>query len=220
MIIRSRHRFVFSGETSFVRRSALERELSVVAGFDEPRVEREQYSTPADVAAHLVHLAGVQGDLNECVVDLGTGTGMLALGAALLGCTSVIGIDSDEDALRIAHENERQVDPSVSPDWIRGDATHPPLSLDTATVLMNPPFGAQLGNEHADRAFLDATSSIATVSYSIHNAGSREFIESFADDRGGTVTHAFAVDLDLTQQFHFHTEERRTVAAEAYRIEW
>lgn len=210
-----------SGETSFVQRSALERELSVVAGFDEPRVEREQYSTPADVAAHLVHLAGVQGDLVEtAVVDLGTGTGMLALGATLLGSTSVIGIDCDADALRIAHENEHRVEPPVTPVWIRGDATHLPLSLNTATVLMNPPFGAQLGNEHADRAFLDATSSIATVSYSIHNAGSREFIESFADDQGGIVTHAFAVDLDVTQQFHFHTEERRTIAAEAYRIEW
>ena len=216
----ARDRFVYSGKTSFVQRSALERELSVVAGFDEPRIEREQYPTPADVAAHLVHLAGVQGDLAECVVDLGTGTGILALGAALLGSTSVIGIDSDRDTLRIARENERRVDPSVSPVWIRGDATRPPLSLDRVTVLMNPPFGAQQGNEHADRAFLDATASIATVSYSIHNAGSREFIESFADDRGGIVTHAFSVDLDLRNQFHFHTKERRTIAAEAYRIEW
>lgn len=211
---------MFSGETSFVRRRSLERELSVVAGFDEPRVEREQYPTPADVAAHLVHLAGMQGDLGECVVDLGTGTGMLAFGAALLGTAPVLGIDSDGDALRIARENERRVDPPVSPVWIRGDVTRLPLSLDAVTVLMNPPFGAQRGNEHADRAFIDATASIATVSYSIHNAGSREFIESFADDRGGVVTHAFAVDLDLPRQFHFHTTEKRTIDAEAYRIEW
>jgi putative methylase len=216
----ARDRFVLSDEIWAVRRSALERELSVVAGFDEPRVEREQYPTPADVAAHLVHLAGVQGDLADQVVDLGTGTGMLALGAALLGCTSVIGIDCDSDALRIARANEHRIGLSESPAWIRGDATCPPLSLDETTVLMNPPFGAQLGNEHADRAFLDVTADIATVSYSIHNAGSREFVESFADDRGGIVTHAFAVDLDLPKQFHFHTAEQRTVAAEAYRIEW
>lgn len=216
----ARDRFVLSGETSFVRRSVLERELSVVAGFTEPRVEREQYPTPADIAAHLVHLAGMQGDLRSCVVDLGTGTGILALGAALLGTTPVIGIDSDEVALRIANENTRRVDPPVSPVWIRGDATRPPLSLNDVTVLMNPPFGAQLGNEHADRAFLDVTASIAAVSYSIHNAGSRGFVESFAADYNGTITHAFAVDLELPQQFHFHTAEKQTIAAEAYRIEW
>jgi putative methylase len=217
----ARDSFIRSGETSVVQRSALERELSVVVGFDEPSVEREQYPTPADVAAHLVHLAGMQGDLiDTTVVDLGTGTGMLALGAAGLGSASVVGIDCDRDALCIARENERRVGPSVSPVWVCGDATRLPFSLDEATVLMNPPFGAQLGNEHIDRAFLDATASIATVSYSIHNAGSREFVESFVGDHDGTVTHAFAVDLDLPQQFEFHTAESRTIDAEAYRIEW
>lgn len=43
---------------------------------------------------------------------------------------------------------------------------------------------------------------------------------SFADDHGGTVTHAFAVDLDLPRQFDFHTTHRQTIDAEAYRIEW
>jgi putative methylase len=206
-----------------VRRSVLERELSAVTGFDEPRVEWEQYSTPADIAAHLVHLAGVQGDLSvhATVVDLGTGTGMLALGAALTGTAPVIGIDLDADALDTARENERRVSPPVSPAWVCGDATRLPICPEESiTVLMNPPFGAQRGNAHADRAFLDITADIATVSYSIHNAGSREFIESFAGDHDGTVTHAFTVDLDVTKQFQFHTEERRTIDAEAYRIQW
>jgi putative methylase len=204
-----------------VRRSVLERELSVVSSFNDPRVEWEQYLTPADVAAHLVHLAGIQGDLSTTVVDLGTGTGMLALGAALSGTAPVVGIDLDEDALDIAYENERRVTPPISPDWVCGDATRPPICPDEpVTVLMNPPFGAQRGSEHADRAFLDAAVDIATVSYSIHNAGSQEFIESFAGDHGGIVTHAFAVDLDMPRQFHFHTTEKQTIDAEAYRIEW
>lgn len=206
-----------------MRRSALERELSVVAGFEEPRVEAEQYPTPADVAAHLVHLASVQEDLtpDTTVIDLGTGTGMLALGAALSGSAPVVGIDRDPSALETARENERRVTPLRSPVWMCADATRPPICASTpVTVLMNPPFGAQRGNEHADRAFLEAIAAIATVSYSIHNAGSREFVEAFATDHGGTVTHAFAVDLDLPHQFSFHTAAKRTIDAEAYRIRW
>lgn len=204
-----------------MRRGALERELSVVSGFDEPRIELEQYPTPADIAAHLVHLAGVHGDLEHTVVDLGTGTGILALGAALSGATRIVGIDRDASALNTARENEQRVNPPTQPAWVRGDGTRPPICPDgPITVLMNPPFGAQQGQEHADRAFLDATAEIATVSYSIHNEGSRTFIEAFADDNNGTVTHAFAVDLDLPRQFRFHTTDTRTIDAEAYRIAW
>lgn len=204
-----------------MRRGALERKLSVVAGFEEPRAELEQYPTPADIAAHLVHLADVHDDLEHTIVDLGTGTGILALGAALSGATRIVGLDRDASALDTARENGQRVNPPIQPAWVRGDGTRPPLYSDgPVTVLMNPPFGAQQGQEHADRAFLDATADIATVSYSIHNEGSRAFIEAFADDHDGTVTHAFAVDLDLPRQFRFHTSETRTIDAEAYRIEW
>jgi len=85
---------------------------------------------------------------------------------------------------------------------------------------MNPPFGAQSGNEHADRAFLATASEIAAVSYSIHNAGSEAFVESFADDGGGAVTHAFRAEFDLPKQFDHQTSERETVDAEVFRIEW
>ncbi len=88
------------------------------------------------------------------------------------------------------------------------------------TVVTNPPFGAQTGNEHADRAFLETTAQIAEVSYSVHNAGSSEFVESFAADTGGTVTHGYAAEFDMPRTFEFHSEERRTVGVELFRIDW
>ena len=202
-------------------RRALERRLSVVEGFSDPRPDLEQYLTPADVASHLLHVADHRGDLaGRTVFDLGTGTGMLALGAACRGSARVIGIERDPDALAVARENERRVDPPVRVDWVRGDATRPPVSVGGATVLSNPPFGAQRGNEGADRAFLSAASDLATVSYTIHNEGSQRFVESFAADHGGTVTDAYAVTLTVPRQFSFHERERADLAAEAYRIEW
>jgi putative methylase len=202
-------------------RAALERRLSAVAGFDDPRLNLEQYPTPADLAAHLVHLADVQGDLaGRTVVDLGTGTGMLALGAATRSPARVVGLDRDPTALAVARENERRIDPAVGVAWLRGDATRAPFAVSDATVLMNPPFGAQRGNAHADRAFLETAAEIGRVSYSIHNAGSREFVEAFAGDAGGEVTHAFRAELALSRQFDHQTSDREVLDAEAFRIEW
>jgi putative methylase len=202
-------------------RGTLERRLQRLAGFEDPRVAFEQYPTPADLAAHLVHLAALQGDLSRPVVDLGSGTGVLAWGAALAGAPSVVGVERDPAAVATARENATRLDVPADrrPAWVLGDASRPPLALAGTTVLSNPPFGARRGNEHADRAFLEAASD-AVVSYTLHNAGSREFVEAFATDRGATVTHAFAAAFDVDRQFEFHTDDRRTLDTELFRIEW
>ena len=203
-------------------KSALAQQLGVVAGFDDPRADLEQYRTPPDLAAHLVHRADLQGDIQDrTVVDLGCGTGMLALGATLRGPETVVGVDIDPGALATARNNERKVGSTTSVSWVRADATQAPLCPpEETTVVMNPPFGAQSGNEHADRRFLGTAAEISSVSYSLHNEGSREFVDSFVADNGGEVTHAFAAEFDLPGQFEFHEADRRTITAELYRIEW
>lgn len=200
---------------------AIERRLADLDGFENPRVEREQYTTPADLAAHLVHLAALHGDLSDrTVVDLGTGTGMLAIGAVLAGAERVVGLDVDREALETARKNQRWVVPDMSIEWVLGDATDSPLRSMDSTVLMNPPFGAQVGHEHADRAFLATAAEIASVSYSIHNDGSESFVESFAADNGGTVTHAYRGRFALPRQFDFHERDSKEIDVEVYRIEW
>jgi putative methylase len=203
-------------------KTRLAQQLAVVAGFEDPRVDLEQYRTPPDLAAHLVHTADLQGDIEDrTVVDLGTGTGMLALAAVLRGPASVVGVDLDSGPLSTARENERRVAAATDVEWTLGDATAVPLCPDEpTTVVMNPPFGAQSGNEHADRGFLATAAEIADVSYSIHNAGSADFIEAFAADEGGEVTHAFEAELDLPRQFEFHDADAKTVTVEVFRIAW
>lgn len=199
---------------------ALATRLAALAGFDDPDVELEQYPTSPELAANLVHLADLTGDLDGEVVDLGTGTGMLALAAATRSPDRVLALDIDRHALDTAHKNEATITPDTGVNWIQADATRPPLSTTDATVVMNPPFGAQHGNRGADRAFLDAARTFAVVSYSIHNAGSRAFVEAYADDHDGTVTHAFAAELPIEGQFEFHTSDRTELPVEVYRIEW
>ena len=208
--------------TSGATRRRLAQELAVVAGFEDPRAPLEQYHTPPELAAHIVHVADLQGDVEgRTVLDLGCGTGMLALGGALRGPDRVVGVDVDPAPLSTAVENERRVGATANVEWVRGDATRLPLSLGASvTVLMNPPFGARAGNEGADREFLGTASQVADVSYSVHNAGSESFVESFAGDNGGEVTHAFAAEFELPGQFDHHTEESRIIDAEVFRVEW
>ncbi len=203
-------------------KSELTQQLGVVVGFDDPRADLEQYRTPPGLAAHLVHTADLQGDIDgRDVVDLGCGTGMLALGAALRGPRRVAGVDVDPGPLATARENERRVGSASSVSWVRADATREPLCPGgETTVVMNPPFGAQAGSEHADRAFLETAAETAGVSYSIHNADSAGFVEAFADDNAGEVTHAFRAEFELPRQFEFHDEESRVLDAEVFRIEW
>ena len=204
-------------------KSALAQQLAVVAGFDNPRASLEQYRTPPDLAAHLVHTADLQDDIQgQTVVDLGCGTGMLALGAALRSPARVVGLDIDPAPLSTARRNERKVGSTTPVSWVRADATTAPLSppAGETTVVMNPPFGAQSDNEHADRRFLETAAAVAGVSYSIHNDGSQSFVESFAADNGGEVTHAFETEFDLPRQFDFHESDRQAITAEVYRIDW
>ncbi|MWV41124.1 METTL5 family protein [Natrialba sp. INN-245] len=209
-------------------RRQLARTLESVDDFADPSVELEQYLTPPELAAHLTHLASLQGDLERTVIDLGTGTGMLAIAASLVGAERVVGIDVDRDALALARRNAAAVarvtdwtaNRRLEVDWIGGDVTRHPFSITDATVVSNPPFGAQRGNRHADRAFLETARQVADVSYTIHNEGSQEFVESFAADESGDVTHAFQAAFPIDRRFAFHTAERETLEAEVFRIEW
>ena len=200
----------------------LERVLSQARGYEHPRIDLEQYPTPAELAARLVHHAALRGDITDrIVVDLGSGPGVLAIGCAFRSPAQIIGIEIDPAAIAISRENVDRLDPPDRIEWIHGDALTPPLrpaSIDT--ILMNPPFGAQRENVHADRAFLERAAELASVSYSFHNAGSRQFIDAFVTDRGGTVTEAFAATFDLARQYTFHDADVVEIDVECYRIEW
>lgn len=193
--------------------------LEAVAGFDEPSIALEQYLTPPTIAASLVHTADLRGDLERPVVDLGCGTGMLAIAAALAGATPVVGLDADANALERARDNAADLGVSVA--VCGGDVHSLPLCPDTpVTVVMNPPFGARRDRRGADRPFLAAAADIAAVSYSIHNADSHDFVESYVDDLGGRVTDAYALEVDVPHQFDFHEDDVASIDAEAYRIVW
>ena len=92
----------------------LEMQLQKVRGFSHPSAEAEQYMTPAPLAARMLFHAAMNGDIAGIrVCDLGCGTGMLSIAAALLGA-DVIAVDFDPGALAVARENAELFDVDIT----------------------------------------------------------------------------------------------------------
>ncbi|MDW8035724.1 MAG: 50S ribosomal protein L11 methyltransferase, partial [Candidatus Korarchaeum sp.] len=76
------------------------RELEIILqqleGYRNPKPDLEQCPTPAKLAAAMIHMAYMLGDLEgRRVADLGCGNGILAIGSVLYGASQAIGVDVD-----------------------------------------------------------------------------------------------------------------------------
>lgn len=196
-----------------MRLHALQRMLSSIPPHPAPKVELEQYATPADLAAPLLFEAWTLGDIEgKVVVDLGCGTGVFAIGAALLGAREVVGLDVDAAALEVARASASKLGATV--DWREGDVRSWTGRADT--VVSNPPFGAQTPG--ADRPFLETAFASAPVAYLLHSAPAREFVVAFAQRSGFAPTHEWALKFDVAHVYRHHTKAKATLDVRAYRF--
>lgn len=149
-----------------IRKHDLAIALQKVNPHPKPEVAFEQYTIPADLAAEILFTACyAHDDIQEkSVLDLGTGTGRLALGASILGARTIVGVDIDTSSIRVASQSAKVL--HTEADWVVGDIRTIRGSFDT--VLMNPPFGTK--QPHADLQFLQCAQNLASVIYSIHKS--------------------------------------------------
>ncbi|AFV24315.1 ribosomal L11 methyltransferase [Methanolobus psychrophilus R15] len=193
-----------------MKQRKLEMLLEKIEGFDSPSAALEQYATPAVLAAELLHFAYMQGDLGDTVSDLGCGTGILAIGAKMLGAKKVVGFDLDKKALEVARRNAETM--GVDVEFVHCDISE--IQGHAHTVVMNPPFGAQAkGN---DRPFLLSALRTSDVVYSIHNSGSHDFITRFIGD--ARITDWYSTAFPLKRTFKFHKKDVEMINVEMYRI--
>ena len=202
-----------------VRKRDLERALSQIEVHPTPKAYLEQYTTPSNVAAETLYLAAYVHDdiIDKTVVELGCGTGRLAIGAVLLGAKEAVGVDLEKAAVKIAQKNAEKIDSEEKTHWIVADIDVVNGTFDT--VLQNPPFGVQ--QRRADRRFITKALEIGSIVYSFHKAGesNRKFIKRFIEEHGGKITTIFPLEMEIPRMFKFHTKKKKSIQVDLYRIE-
>ncbi|HET6315883.1 MAG TPA: METTL5 family protein [Chloroflexota bacterium] len=198
-----------------MKQRELEMLLQRVPPHPKPKAELEQYQTPAPIAADLVYRALAAGDITDKrVLDLGCGTGILGIGAALCGASHVLAADIDLDAMRVGEEAARSL--GVMPEtlsWRVGKVEEMRLPADT--VLMNPPFGAQ--RPGADRPFHLTALACAPVVYTLVNAETLDWAQRFYVGAGARVTATWSYRFALSAQFVWHDKPRAHIEVAALR---
>lgn len=227
------------------KKKHLEMILENVPKHPNPKVDLEQYSTPATIAADLVWNAYGLGDIdNMSVLDIGCGTGIFAIASSLMGARYSLGVDIDDESIALAKitqngiSDEHDID-VANTNFIVGDINSfnsindllnnssninpddnsiPLNKFDT--LIQNPPFGSQeKGSRHADRKFMEFAVESAEVIYSFHMKNTEEFVIDYYRDLGAEVTHKLVYKFPIPKIYDFHKEESRDVKVVVLRVE-
>lgn len=221
-----------------IRKLDLERLLSQVEPHPSPKPSLEQYTIPANVAATVLYIAAYTYNdiIDKTVLDLGCGTGRLALGAVFLGAKQVIGIDIDKTAVKVAFKNSEKIGLKNKVQWIVADigAIHGKFD----TVIQNPPFGVQ--KRKADRKFLKKALEVGKNVYSLHKSSHRDeaflkelkasrtntvlvfpsnFIKRFVEGHNGKIKAVYPMLMTIPHMFNFHTKRRHEFIVDLYVVE-
>ncbi|MBZ2166210.1 MULTISPECIES: METTL5 family protein [Methanobacterium] len=203
----------------FTKKRQLEMVLQDIPYHESPKINLEQYSTPSVIAADVLWNANSIGDIKGMkVVDLGCGTGIFAIGSALLGAEESVGVDIDIDAISIANSQAEKLGVKSKTNFVTSDIKDFHETADT--VIQNPPFGAQKANRKgADRLFIIKALEIAPVVYSFHIGETEEFITNFFKKEGATISHAFHYTFPIPRTYDFHTKDKVNVKVVLLRAE-
>lgn len=220
------------------RKIDLEMFLSSLQPHPKPNPNLEQYTVPVEVASTLLHTASnVHDDIvDKTILDLGCGTGRLALGAAFLGAREVTGVDIDAIGVRTAFENSIKANLKQNIQWIVSDITAINGRFDT--VLQNPPFGVQ--KRGADKKFLKKALETGRVVYSLHKSARKDpviidrltanrrglvevlpspFLREIIEKNGGRIRAVYALMMTIPYMFDFHMRKKHEFVVDMYIVE-
>lgn len=181
--------------------------LSDIKGFSKPKVMLEQYITPSETAADMLWTAYQNNDIyHKNVVDFGSGTGMLGIGAAVLG-GFVMGIETDPELIQTCVKNKNMIESKIKMVLNISFITNMIQKINTSadTVIMNPPFGTK--EKHIDQVFLLKAFETASRVYSLHKIETKEFINKLARDNKFKPELIKTYNLPLKYSMSHHKKE-------------
>ena len=196
--------------------------LQNIPSHPKPKVGLEQYTTPSVIASDLIWNAFGIGDIEDKnIVDLGCGTGIFAIGSALMGANSSVGVDIDEDSIKLARDVSEKLKVD-NVEFIVNDIDEFNQPLNTDTLFQNPPFGSQRNADKGqDLKFVKKAIEIdAKVIYSFHMASTEEFLIKFYEDNNLKITHIFRYKFPIPKIYEFHNKEKQIVNVIVIRAEF
>jgi putative methylase len=197
-------------------KSGLAVELSKLDVFPAPDMRMEQYPTDSEIAAEVLWHACMQGGIEgKTIADLGCGTGVLGIGALLLGAKQVFFIDKDTAALAVLGSNLKRLCITKGFKIINEDIASFDEEVDI--VIQNPPFGTK--DEHIDRFFLGKAFSLADTVYSFHKTATKEFVEKFAQDSGFKIAERMDFKFPIKNTMAFHRKRIQRIEVSCFRFE-
>lgn len=186
----------------------LEIELSkIIDDFKEPKIKFEQYMTPPEIAAFMIHYAWMKGEIeNKKIIDIGAGTGMLGIGAAFLG-GDVTMIEIDKDAYEILKNNVAKTDHEIR--LINKNIFDFDFDEEYDTALINPPFGIK--SENKDMDFIVEASKISKHIFSIHDGSESNInnIKSLFEKNNLEIIESLIMDFSLKSTYPWHEEKNK-----------
>ena len=221
-------------QRKLVRKLDLELAIATASPHPSPKAYLEQYTISAEAAAEILYMATYIYDdiIGKTVIDLGCGTGRLAIAAALLGAKKVVGVDIDRKAIMVAVGNAEKLRIGSKVEWIVADIDAIRGEFDT--VLENPPFGVQ--RRGADQKFLERALQVGNRIYSLHKgskiagvpreirrkaptpAAPSSFLKRLIERDGGEVKATYALLMSIPRLFLFHQKRRHQFLASLYVI--
>ena len=186
----------------------LEIELSkIIDDFKEPKIKFEQYMTPPEIAAFMIHYAWMKGEIeNKKIIDIGAGTGILGIGAAFLG-GNVTMIEIDKDAFEILKNNVAKTDHEIR--LINKNIFDFDFDEEYDTALINPPFGIKSKNKDMD--FIVKASKISKHIFSIHDGSESNInnIKSLFEKHNLKIIESLMMDFSLKSTYPWHEEKNK-----------
>jgi len=195
--------------------------LSKLKTFSSPDLMAEQYATDSEIAAEVLWNAFYLYDIeNKTIADLGSGTGILGLGALLLGAKKVFFIESDKNSTKTAKENLKFLEEKLGIKLVKKaiflnqDINNFNEKVDI--VIQNPPFGTK--QKHADKMFLEKAFSITKIIYSFHKLETERFVNKISGDYGFEITHLWKFDFPIKATYSFHRKKIQRIKVGCWRI--
>ena len=202
-----------------ITKSGLAVVLSQLKNFEEPKVRQEQYFMDSEIAASVLWNAYLLKDIEgKEIADLGCGTGVLGIGALMLGAKHAFFVDSDEKALQTAKDNISKV---KSEGYELGEAEFicsdiGKLEIKADTIIQNPPFGTKI--RHNDIFFLQKALQTVDVVYSFHKSETLGFLRKFAAKNNAEITHVFDFKFPIKASFSFHPRQIHRINVSCLRL--